>query len=154
MLKLDALDYNILRMLIRDARTPFTDIAKSLQVSSGTIHVRMRKMENMGVVIGSHLEVNYKKLGYDISAFVGILLEDGKQLKVVMRGLETIPEVTSAHYTTGKYNIFVHLICRDTSHLGKVLSDQIQSIKGIKHIESFLSLEESIIRAGVPELTD
>lgn len=41
-------------------------------VSSGTIHVRMRKMEEMGLVVGSSLKVDYQKLGYDITAFLGI----------------------------------------------------------------------------------
>jgi Lrp/AsnC family transcriptional regulator for asnA, asnC and gidA len=40
--KLDELDYAILRMLIKDAKTPYTEVGKLLNVSSGTVHVRMR----------------------------------------------------------------------------------------------------------------
>lgn len=149
--KLDALDMNILSFLIRDARVPYTDIAKALKVSSGTVHVRMRKLESQGIVSGSHLEVNYKNLGYDISAFVGIYLEDGKLYKSVLKDLEQIPEVTSAHSTTGKYNIFAHILCRDTSHLKEVLTEHLQAIKGVQHVESFLSLDEPIKRPLAPD---
>ena len=148
--KLDALDMNILSFLIRDARVPYTDIAKALKVSSGTVHVRMRKLESQGIVSGSHLEVNYKVLGYDISAFVGIYLEDGKLYKSVLKELEQIPEVTSAHSTTGRYNIFARILCRDTSHLKEVLTEQLQAINGILHVESFLSLDEPIKRPWAP----
>ena len=56
---LDKLDFKILSILMKDARIPYTEIAKSLSVSGGTIHVRMKKMEEMGVVKSAHLELDY-----------------------------------------------------------------------------------------------
>ena len=69
---LDETDRHIIAILMRDARTPFTDIAKQINMSSGTIHVRMKKLEQIGVVRGAYLQVDYAKLGYDIVAFLGI----------------------------------------------------------------------------------
>ena len=57
-----------------------------------------------------------------------------------------IPEIVSANYTTGLYNIFAKIVCRDTEHLKSVLHDKIQKIKGIQRTETFISLEESINR--------
>ena len=62
--KLDELDHQILEALIENARTPFTDIAKNLLVSAGTIHVRVKKMEDEGVIKGSTLSVDYNKMGF------------------------------------------------------------------------------------------
>lgn len=151
MSKLDALDYDILRILIQDARTPYTDIAKQLFVSSGTIHVRMRKLENLGIVVGSHLEVNYKLLGYDVSAFLGIYLKESSLYSKVIKELQGINEVISAHYTTGAYSIFARIICRDTDHLREVLGEKIQKISGIQRTETFISLQESIQRPATLE---
>ena len=60
--KLDETDHQILDMLIENTRTPFTDIAKKLNISAGTVHVRVKKMEEAGIIIGSSLTLDYKKL--------------------------------------------------------------------------------------------
>ena len=54
---IDKLDRQILSILMRDAKMPYTDIAKKLFVSGGTVHVRMRKLEQMGVVKEANLKV-------------------------------------------------------------------------------------------------
>ncbi len=69
---LDEIDHQILDILIENARTPFTDIAKQLLVSAGTIHVRVKKMEDEGIIQGSTLSLNYEKMGYSFIAHVGI----------------------------------------------------------------------------------
>jgi Lrp/AsnC family transcriptional regulator, regulator for asnA, asnC and gidA len=143
---IDEVDKQILAILMRDAKTPYTDIAKNIHVSGGTVHVRMRKMEQMGIVIGTSLSVDYTKLGYDISAFLGIHLDKSSLYDEVAEELKTIPEVVAAHYTTGLYSIFAKVICRDTTHLKEILHDKIQKIPGIQRTETFISLQESINR--------
>ncbi len=144
--EIDKLDRQILSILMKDAKMPYTDIAKKLFVSGGTVHVRMRKMEQMGVVSEANLKVDYSQLGYDISAFIGIYLDKSSMYDQVISHLRTIPEVVAAHYTTGNYSIFTRIICKDTQHLREVLSEKIQSIPGIQRTETFISLEESINR--------
>ncbi|MEN8805804.1 MAG: winged helix-turn-helix transcriptional regulator, partial [Wenyingzhuangia sp.] len=61
---LDQTDHQILNMLVENARTPFTDIAKKLQVSAGTIHVRVKKMEDEGLIKGSTLILDYEKMNF------------------------------------------------------------------------------------------
>jgi Lrp/AsnC family transcriptional regulator for asnA, asnC and gidA len=144
--ELDQIDIGILSQLMKDAKTPYTDIAKQLFVSSGTIHVRMRKMEDMGLIKGSTLNVNYAKLGYDITAFLGIYLSKSSQYGIVAEQLGNIPEVVGLHYTTGNYSMFVKIICQDTNHLRNVLHAKIQQIPEITRTETFISLQESIDR--------
>ena len=144
--ELDQIDIGILSQLMKDAKTPYTDIAKQLFVSSGTIHVRMRKMEDMGLIKGSTLNVNYAKLGYDITAFLGIYLSKSSQYGVVAEQMRNIPEVVGLHYTTGNYSMFVKIICQDTNHLRDVLHSKIQQIPDITRTETFSSLQESIDR--------
>ena len=62
--KLDEVDHQILDLMIDNTRTPFTDIAKQLNISAGTVHVRVRKMEEIGIITGSTLTVDYNRLGY------------------------------------------------------------------------------------------
>ncbi|MEM0994714.1 MAG: Lrp/AsnC ligand binding domain-containing protein [Bacteroidota bacterium] len=144
--KLDELDRKILVELLNDARQPYTDIAKKLFVSSGTIHVRMGKMEEMGIVEGSSIAVDLEKLGLDVVAFLGIFLSKSSLYDEVSAGLKRIPEIVEAHYTTGNYSIFARIVCRDTNHLREVLHDKIQEIEGIQRTETFISLEEGFRR--------
>lgn len=144
--EIDNLDLKILSILIDDAKTPYTEIAKRLFVSGGTIHVRMKKLEKLGVVAKQQLHVNYESLGYDVTAFLGIYLNRSSLYDDVISGLNKIPEVVGAHYTTGTYGMFVKIVCRDTNHLREVLHDKIQKIEGIQRTETLISLEESIDR--------
>jgi Lrp/AsnC family transcriptional regulator for asnA, asnC and gidA len=74
-LEIDNVDFKILSLLMEDANMPYTEIGKKIYVSGGTVHVRMKKMEQMGIVKGSQLNIDHSKLGWDISAFLGIYLD-------------------------------------------------------------------------------
>ena len=145
-LEIDKLDLQILSMLMENAQMPYTEIAKQLAVSGGTVHVRMKKLTSMGVVKGAHMEVDASMLGYDITAFVGMFLEKGSLYKRISKQLEAISEITEIHYTTGRYGIFIKIISRNTRELRGVLNDKIQPIEGIQRTETFISLEESLKR--------
>ncbi len=69
---IDALDQQILRVLTKDARTPYAEMAKKFGVSPGTIHVRVEKMRQSGVIEGTKVRINERKLGYDVCCFIGI----------------------------------------------------------------------------------
>ena len=142
-IKLDEIDRQILDLLIENTRIPFTDIAKKLLVSAGTVHVRVKKMEDADIIRGSSLNLDYEKLGYSFIAYVGILLEKNEKTKFVIDQLNAIPNVTVAHVTTGKYNIFCKLRAKDTSHAKEIIFS-IDDIDGINRTESMISLEESI----------
>ena len=144
--EIDNTDLNILAQLSKDAKKPYTDVAKKVFVSGGTVHVRMKKMEDMGIVKGAHLDLDYARLGYDVQAFLGIYLQKNSMYEEVADQLTAIPEIISINYTTGAYSIFVKLICKDTKHLRDVLHDKVQKIDGIERTETFISLEERLNR--------
>ena len=70
--QLDEIDKKILDFLVENTRMPFTEIAKQMEVSAGTIHVRVKKMEDAGIILGSSLNIDYGKLDYHFTAFIGI----------------------------------------------------------------------------------
>ena len=142
-LKIDEVDRQILDILIDNTRIPFTDIAKKLLISPGTVHVRVKKMEDAGIIKGSSLNLDYNKLGYSFIAYVGIFLAKTQKTKSVLDQLNSIPNVTVAHITTGKFNIFCKVRARDTSHAKEIIFS-IDDIEGISRTESMIALEESI----------
>lgn len=142
-LKLDETDHQILNMLIDNTRTPFTDIAKKLDISAGTVHVRVKKMEEAGIIIGSSLTLNYKKLGYTFIAYVGIFLEKTSQTQFVLNRIEEIPNITVAHVTTGKFNLFCKIRAKNTEHAKNIIF-LIDDIEGVSRTETMISMEESL----------
>ena len=142
-LKLDEIDHQILDLLIDNTRTAFTDIAKRLLISAGTVHVRVKKMEDAGIIKGSSLTLDYKKLGYTFIAYIGIFLEKTHQTKFVLQHIEKIPFVTVAHITTGKFNIFCKVRAKSTDHAKDIIF-MMDDIEGVSRTETMISLEESI----------
>ncbi|MEY3118095.1 MAG: hypothetical protein RIT30_27 [Bacteroidota bacterium] len=143
---LDKLDLQIIQAMMEDAEVSYADLGKQFFVSGGTIHVRIKKLEELGIVKGKRLAVDLKVLGYDIIAFIGIYLEKSSMYDNVAQALKNIPQVVRVNYTTGNYSMFVEIVCKDMQQLRFVLHDELQNIKGIERTETLISLEESFSR--------
>jgi Lrp/AsnC family transcriptional regulator, regulator for asnA, asnC and gidA len=144
--QIDNLDKNILNALIEDARTPYAELGKRFNVSPATIHVRIEKMKTAGIVSGTKLTVEPKRLGYDVCCFIGITLSSAGDYPSVIKQLEKIEEVVEAYYTTGQYSIFIKILCRSIDDLQWVLIDKIQSIEKVRATETLISLQNPIHR--------
>lgn len=143
---LDELDLQILDLLIKDCRTPYLEIARICHVSGGTIHVRMKKMEDMGIIKGSRIILNLPKLGYDVCCFVGIYVDKTSSFNSVFDQMSTIKEVTELHLTTGNYSMFAKIVCTNILDLQDVLLNKINNIAGIQRTDTFVSLSQPIDR--------
>ena len=140
---IDKLDLQIIQAMMQDAEISYADLGKQFFVSGGTIHVRIKKLEELGIVQGKRLAIDLKVLGYDIIAFIGIYLEKSSLYDTVALALKNIPQVVRVNYTTGNYSMFVEIVCKDIQQLRFVLHDELQKIKGIERTETLISLEES-----------
>lgn len=145
-LNLDKLDLQIIHEMLNNAEVPYAELGKKLFVSGGTIHVRIKKLEELGIVKGKRIKVDIKQLGYDITAFVGIFLEKSSLYDSVAKELKGIPEIVRLNYTTGNYSMFIEIVCKDINELRTILHDDLQNIKGIERTETFISLDEGFNR--------
>lgn len=143
---LDKLDLQIIQAMMMDAEISYADLGKQLFVSGGTIHVRIKKLGELGIVQGRRLAVDLKVLGYDVIAFIGVYLEKSSLYDSVAKELKSIPQIVRLNYTTGNYSMFAEIVCKDIKQLRFVLHDELQKIKGIERTETFISLEESFSR--------
>ncbi|MCB2342184.1 Lrp/AsnC ligand binding domain-containing protein [Clostridium estertheticum] len=143
---LDELDYQILEILIKDSRIPYLEIARNCHVSGGTIHVRMNKMQEMGLIKGARLILDTSKLGYDVCCFIGIYLNKASSYPDVLEQLKEIKEIVELHYTTGAYSIFVKVMCKSISNLQDLLMNRLQIISGVQSTDTFITLSQPIDR--------
>ena len=139
--QLDEIDKKILDFLVENTRTPFTEIANQMGISAGTVHVRVKKMEDAGIILGSSIVINYKKLNYNFTTYVGILLSKSNKTQEVLKILEGIPNVTELSVTSGKYNIFCKIRAKDTDDAKRIIY-QINDIEEVMRTESMISIEE------------
>lgn len=149
--KRDQLDNHILEALMKDARTPFAELAKRFNVSAGTIHVRVEKMKQAGIITGAQITINPKALGYDVCCFIGINLKRAGDYPSAIAKLEALEEVVEAYYTTGNFNVFIKVMCQSIDGLQHVLINRIQSIDEIQSTETLISLQNPIVRAIKPQ---
>lgn len=145
-LNIDKLDLQIIEAMMANAEISYAELGKKLFVSGGTIHVRIKKLQELKIVKGLRLNADLKLLGYDISAFVGIYLEKSSLYDNVAEELKKIPQIVRLNYTTGNYSMFIEIVCKDIVQLRNVLHDGLQKIKGIERTETFISLEEGFNR--------
>ena len=144
---MDGLDKNILNALAENARLSYAEIAKSNGVSPATVHVRVEKMRKAGVITGAKLSVNAKKLGYDITCFIGIILRQAGDYPSALKKLEALPEVVEAYYTTGQYSVLIKVLVRNIDDLHKLLIERLQVIDEIQSTETLISLQTPIQRS-------
>ena len=144
--KLDSLDKKILRIITKNARMPFKDVAEECGVSRAAIHQRVQRLVDLGVITGSAYLVNPKTLGYQISTYIGVKLERGSMYKTVVPELEKIPEIVECHFTLGPYTLLLKLVAKNDEHLMDLLNNKIQEINGVTSTETLMSLEQRIRR--------
>lgn len=140
-MKLDQVDLAILRCLQEDARRSYEDIARELIVSGGTVHVRVNKMKEAGVITGSRVSLDYAKLGLDVTAFIGINLRSAKDFAKARSMLEKLPEIVEIHYTTGQYSLFIKVLTSSPRELHHFLTEKLQATPEIQSTETFISLD-------------
>ena len=145
-LYIDGIDKIILKHLMKDAKTPILSIAREIGISGTAIHQRLKKLESSGLIKGSQFIINPVLLGYTTLVFVGIFLDSASKYAEVTYKLKKIPEVIESHYTTGKYAIFIKILCKNNQHLMQLLSEKIQAIAGVVKTETFISLDQKIDR--------
>jgi Lrp/AsnC family transcriptional regulator for asnA, asnC and gidA len=148
--EIDNLDKQILQALTANARIPYAELAKNCAVSAGTIHVRVEKMKQAGIIEGTRVAINAKKLGYDVCCFIGVNLTSAKAYPETIKKLEALEEVVEAYYTTGNYSIFVKVMTRSIDHLQMTLINKIQAIDEIQSTETLISLQNPIHRDVLP----
>lgn len=146
-ISLDQLDRNILNSLLANARTPYAELAKLFNVSPATIHVRVEKMRQHGIIVNTQIVVDPRKLGIDVCCFIGVTLKSAGDYPSALNQLEAINEVVEAWYTTGQYSIFIKVMCRSIDALQHVLINKIQTIDEIQSTETLISLQNPINRS-------
>ena len=131
----DETDAKILRILLRESRTSFTDIAKSCGISVGAVRMRYAQLKENGVVTGETMQVSPHSLGYRYVSDLGIQTS-ADQEEAVLEFLKSKPYLSHTGGPFGKYNFWTKVVLHDMQELTGILAD-LESNPSIKHVDTF-----------------
>jgi Lrp/AsnC family leucine-responsive transcriptional regulator len=120
---MDDLDRKILRILANDARKPLSRAADELGVAQTTLHQRVRRLEEQGVITGSRLTIDWEQAGLPVVALISIEIAERGSLQETADRLAAIPYVMSCFAITGEFDLLLVVRAKSSAHLGEVLED-------------------------------
>lgn len=120
---MDDLDRKILVTLADDARKPLARVAEDLGVATTTVHQRVRRMEERGVIVGSRLLVDWEEVGLPVVALVSIEVSDGSPLRDAAIQIGENPYVQNCFAVTGEFDLLAVIRAHSSNHLGEILED-------------------------------
>ena len=135
---MDSLDINILKILNQDARTSFSEIARRLGHSITTISLRVKSMEDSGIIRKYIPVLDSEKCGYDFTAVIHLIISKGK-LKEVEEIVKAENNVAAVYDVTGGYDAIIIGRFRSSSHLEK-FTRWMQSIDFVESVSTSIVL--------------
>lgn len=130
-MRLDPIDYRILDLLQRDARTTQVQIASAVKLSQPSVADRIKKLDESGAVLGYVARLDPRKVGNDIRAFVGVRVAHPRHHDAFTRRIQQIPEVLECHRVAGLDSYMLKVIARDTEALDELISETLRRLPGV-----------------------
>jgi DNA-binding Lrp family transcriptional regulator len=141
MVSIDALDARIMLALDDDADATILALSRTLGVARNTVHARLQRLTATGALKPFSQRFDLRALGYDLVAFMSLSVSQTDP--GILAGLLALPEVISAHYTTGDADLLVHVVAQDTRDLHRI-TNAILAIDGVTRTSTAVSLHEAI----------
>jgi len=148
-MELDDTDREILRILQEDARTPFSEIARQIDMSSATVHDRVNRMKEADVITGYHATVDPKALGYGISALVGLRVKQGREQDTLDK-LADIDGVQEVHLTTGEWDVMARVYADDADALRDLMFERVTQMDGFDRSQTMVILGTHMESEALP----
>ena len=138
-MELDKIDRDIIEILQRDGRCPYTEIAKQLQISEGTVRKRVARLTESQVIQIVGL-IDPGRLGFDAPAIIGVSV-DPPQLEAAAKQIATFPEVSYLIMVSGLFDLIVEVLCKDRADLVQFLNKKLHQVPGVNSTQTFLTLQ-------------
>jgi Lrp/AsnC family leucine-responsive transcriptional regulator len=136
---LDETDIRILALLQEHCKMPLAKIGQQVGLSAPAVIERIKKLEEGGVIVGYTALLDARKLGCDITAFIGVLTSHPSSVSEVERQIESRAEVLECHHVTGGHTLLLKVKTADTSSLERLIS-HLRSIDGVARTETMVVL--------------
>jgi Lrp/AsnC family transcriptional regulator, leucine-responsive regulatory protein len=144
---LDDIDIKILNILQKAGRTKRNKIAEEVGLSIPSVSDRLNKLEEKGIIEGYYAKLSKKAFGYDIMAFIVVIMDSSKHYKNLITKVEKIPEIIECHSVLGEGSHMLKTLVKNTESLEKLLSE-IQSWTGV------MATKTTFVLSSIKESTE
>lgn len=145
---LDAIDRQLLDELQSDCKRSLKEIGAAVGLSAPSVMERVRKLENAGIIRGYHGLLDARKVGLDISAFIGVSIGDPRLLSAFEEWVDSIPQVLECHHVTGSHTLLLKVKTQNTEDLEQLIS-RIRSMDGVASTETMVVLSTHTERVEI-----
>ena len=133
-------DLDLLHMLMENSRTPFLEIARRLGVSEAAVRKRVRKLEEEGVIRRYTIDVDLRKMGFEVHALIGVDTEPEEYIPTLEK-LRKMEEVISLYSASGDHMILIECWFRTSTKLTEFIK-KLNDMKGVTKICPAIILEK------------
>ncbi|MBT9316812.1 Lrp/AsnC family transcriptional regulator [Leptothoe spongobia] len=137
---MDNLDSQILGALMVDGRVAWSDLANRFGVSSPAIRDRVRRLEKRGIIQSYRVVVDPVPLGYDITAFVAVILEHPQYRQGFLDYVQATPAIQECHHVAGDGDYLLKVRCGKMADLERLLSEEIKGLPGVLQTKTSIAL--------------
>ncbi len=130
-MKLSPIDYKLIDLVQRHARMTQSEMASAVGLSQPAVAERLRKLEQEGVITGYAARIDGRKLGKDITAFIGVRIDHPKFNTGFAKRVLALADVLECHHVTGNYSYLLKVITENTESLDRLISEKIRTIPGV-----------------------
>jgi Lrp/AsnC family leucine-responsive transcriptional regulator len=144
---INPIDYKLIELLQKNARMTQSEMAAAVGLSQPAVAERMRKLEQEGVITGYVARIDGRKLGKDITAFIGVGIEHPKHNGRFAKKILEIPDVLECHHVTGADSYLLKVVTENTESLDRLISESLRIIPGVTRTHT------TIVMSSVKEST-
>jgi DNA-binding Lrp family transcriptional regulator len=145
---IDELDGRLIAALSETPRIGIQELSNRLGITRATVYARLEKLETAGVLTGFGADIDLSTIGYGVTAFITIELQQGR-FNDVIPALEAMPQVIEAHALAGEGDIICRVAARSNDHLMELVQT-ILSTNGVRRSRTAISLEQFIRHRTLP----
>ena len=145
---LDSIDFQILRLLQQNCKLSWGKIGEEVGLSAPSVIERVKKLEESGVVRSYQAILDARALGFDVTAFIGLLIAHPASIQAVEQEVTAVQEVLECHHVTGDYTLLVKVKTQNTQSLEELIR-QIRSIDGVARTVTMVVLSTHTERVAI-----
>jgi len=146
--ELDELDLRILEALQRNARSTFAELGTLVGLKPPAVHERVKRLEGRGFVRGYAAQLDNRRLGLELLAFVSCYTAPDCSYDAFTAALSDIPEVLEVHSVAGEESFVLKVMTRSTGHLDEVLT-KLKGVRGMARTKTTIVLSTPFERGGI-----
>ena len=147
---MDALDRKALPLLMKDGRITWSDLGQALGLSAPAAAERVRKLEEHGVIKGYSAILDAEALGYSLTAFVFVTLNDQRKRAAFHAGIRKLDQIVECHHVAGDDDFLLKVRCRSTRDLDRLLVEDLKGKMGIARSRTTIVLDTAKETAAIP----